>query len=173
MATATAPNGLNRRFARPSPIIVGLALLSAGAIAFATLCPIGMRPHVLPANGERFLAYALLGALVSRASGRRWLLATAIVVFVALGLEAAQWLVPGRDAAMADAMVKALGGVLGSGAAQLVYPIRRLVTRLGARNNPIDGLQATSLSGFARPPAAAMKPATSSTPTSRVRSVNT
>mgnify|MGYP001556024005 CR=1 FL=1 len=169
MATATAPKGRNRRIARPSPMIIGFAVLGAAAIAVATLCPIGMRPHLLPANGERFVAYAVLGALVSRASGRRWLLATAIVVLVALSLEAAQRLVPGRDAAVADAMVKALGGVLGSGAAQLAFPIRRLA----ARNNPSDGRQATSFSGRASPPAVAMKLATSSTPTSRVRSVKT
>lgn len=132
METATAPKGRNRRIARPSPMMVGLAVLSAAAIAFATLCPIQMRPHLLGANEERFAAYLALGALVSWASGRHWLGATAIVVIVALGLEAAQCLVPGRDAAWADAVVKAFGGALGSGAAQLVFPAKRLLTRLAA-----------------------------------------
>jgi VanZ family protein len=113
-------------------MMVGSAVLAAAAIAFATLCPIQMRPHLLGADAERFAAYLALGALVSRASGRHWLGATTIVVIVALGLEAAQRLVPGRDAAWADAVVKALGGVFGSGAAQLVFPVRRLFTRLAA-----------------------------------------
>jgi hypothetical protein len=110
-------------------MIVGLAALGAAAIAFVTLCPIGLRPHLASATEERFGAYFVLGVLVALAAGRRWLGAMAVVVVLALGLEAAQLLAPTRDAAMSDALVKALSGVLGTAAAQLIFPVRRLLTR--------------------------------------------
>jgi len=118
-----------RRLARPSPLVVGLALAGAAGIAFVTLCPIGLRPHLGSATQERFGAYFVLGVLVALAAGRRWLGATAVVLLLAFGLEAAQALAPGRDPAMSDALVKALGGVLGAAVAQLVFPIRRLIAR--------------------------------------------
>ena len=106
--------------------MIGLAATGLAAIVFATLCPIGLRPHVASPNLERFVAYMALGGLVARACGRRALGATALVLLAAIGLEAAQALVPGRHAALSDAVVKSLGGVLGCAAAQVAYPIRRL-----------------------------------------------
>jgi hypothetical protein len=119
-----------RRLARPSPLVVGLALTAVAAIAFVTLCPIGLRPRLASATQERLCAYFVLGVLIALAAGRRWLGATAVVLILAFGLEAAQALAPGRDPAMSDALVKAFGGVLGAAAAQLVFPVRRLIVRI-------------------------------------------
>jgi hypothetical protein len=123
--------GLERRLARPSPRLVGLAVLALAAIAYATLCPIGLRPHFADANVERFGAYLVLGGLVALAAGRRVLAATAAVVLIALALEAAQHLVPGRHGVVSDALVKALGGVAGVALAQFAYPLRRRLARAG------------------------------------------
>jgi hypothetical protein len=133
MAAATSYAGANRRLARPSPLFVGFVLLGAAVVAFVTLCPIGLRPHLATANEERFGAYFILGALIALAARRRGLAATAFVVVLAFGLEAAQLLTPGRDAAVSDAMVKALGGVFGSAAGQLIFPLRRLIAARGQR----------------------------------------
>jgi len=95
------------------------------AIAFVTLCPIGMRPHLASGDEERFAAFLVLGGLISHAAGRRGLSATAAVVLLAFGLELAQGLAPGRHAALSDALVKTLGGVVGVAAAQLAFPLRR------------------------------------------------
>ncbi|MFL5295000.1 MAG: hypothetical protein ACJ798_01330 [Phenylobacterium sp.] len=129
MTTAIPSGAPDRRLARPSPLSIALAAAVLAGIAFATLCPIGLRPHLASANAERFAAFALLGAAVGMAAGRRALAATALVVLAAFALEAAQGLAPGRDPALSDALVKALGGVLGSAGAQLAYPLRRLIAR--------------------------------------------
>src|SRR4051812_50023557 len=125
MTAAETFRGPERRLARPSPLLIGLAAAVLAAIAFATLCPIGLRPPLATADQERFAAFALLGAVAGLAAGRRALAATALVVLAAFALEAAQGLAPGRDAALSDAMVKALGGVAGSAAAQLMFPLKR------------------------------------------------
>lgn len=119
--------GADRRRGRYSAPFVAFAVLGVASIAFATLCPIGMRPHLASANEERFWAYFVLGVLVALAAPRRWLGATLFVVVLAFVLEAGQRLAPGRDAAVADAMLKALGGVFGSAAGQSLFPLRRLI----------------------------------------------
>jgi hypothetical protein len=130
MASAGFQGETERRRATASKPVVGLALLGAAGVAFVTLCPIEWRPHLASANLERFAAYGVLGALISRASGRRGLAATVVAVGLAFGLEAGQRLAPGRHAEMADALVKALGGVLGVAGVQLMYPLRRIMVRL-------------------------------------------
>jgi len=125
MAIDAAHAGPERRVARPSPSRIGLAALAVAAIAFVTLCPIGLRPHLASGDEERFAAFLALGVLAGRAAGRRGLVATAAVVLLAFGLEGAQGLAPGRHAALSDALVKALGGVVGAAAAQLAYPLMR------------------------------------------------
>lgn len=132
MTPVSAYAGRERRLARPSPLLVALALTALAAIAYATLCPIGLRPHLGGADQERFGAFFLLGGLVALAAGRRWVGATAAVALVAFGLEAAQGFMPDRDPRLADAMVKVLGGAAGVALAQLLFPIRRLVLRAGA-----------------------------------------
>jgi hypothetical protein len=129
MSASAAYAGPERRLAGPSPLQIALAALAAAAVAFATLCPIALRPHFASADLERFCAYAVLGVLVARAAGRRALAATAIMVLLAVGLEFAQRFVPGRHATVADAAVKALGGVAGAALAELAYPLRRLLAR--------------------------------------------
>lgn len=129
MATATSHIGPDRRLAKPSPLLVGLVVLGVASISFATLCPISLRPHLASANEERFGAYFVVGVLIALVAGRRWLAATTFVAVLAFGLEAAQLLVPGRDAVVSDALVKALGGVLGSAAGQFIFPLKRLIAR--------------------------------------------
>lgn len=125
--------GRERRRAKPSPAAIALAALGLLAVAFATLCPPDLRPHLADANLERLGAYFVLGGLFAFAAGRRVIAATAAIVLLAVALEAAQRLVPGRHGQIADAAVKALGGDLGVAAAQLRYPLLRLAARLGAR----------------------------------------
>ncbi|THD60221.1 hypothetical protein [Phenylobacterium sp.] len=132
MSIPVVPVGHERRRAKPSPWKIGLAALAIAAIVFVTLCPAGLRPHFAPANLERFGAYFVMGALVVLAAGRRVLAATALVVALAVVLEAAQALAPGRDPAAADAIVKALGGVTGAALVAISYPVRRWLARLVA-----------------------------------------
>jgi hypothetical protein len=136
MATTTPFARRERRSARPSLEVLGLALLGVAAVGFVTLCPIGLRPHLVSANVERMAAYLVLGVLISRASGRRGLGATVLVMALAIGLEAAQMLAPGRHAHVADALVKAFGGVSGVAGAQLMFPLRRLIVRLSGLGDP-------------------------------------
>ncbi len=127
MATTISDTRPERRQAKPSVLLIALAILGAEITGFVTLCPIALRPHLWSANHERFAAYFILGVLVARAGQRRWLSALALIVLLAFGLEAAQRLVPGRHAMLSDATVKALGGVLGCAAAQVGFPLRRLL----------------------------------------------
>ena len=117
--------GPERRLAKPSPLAIGLAALVFAGIAFATLCPQSMRPHLGDADVERFGAYVLLGACASLAFPRRGSLVVFAVAIAAFGLEAGQLLVPGRDAVFSDACVKAMGGVWGCFAAQSSYALKR------------------------------------------------
>jgi len=129
MVSLSAYAGPNRRLAKPSPLIVGLAALGAAGIAFATLCPQSLRPHMGDPDAERFAAFMILGALIALAAGRRWARATMAIVTLAVGLEAAQLIVPGRDAMLADAIIKAMGGVCGVASAQAFFILRRLALR--------------------------------------------
>lgn len=136
MSTTIFETRPERRRAKPSVPLIALAILCAAVTGFVTLCPIALRPHLWSANHERFAAYFVLGALVALAAQRRWLGGLAMVLFLAFGLEAAQRLVPGRHAMLSDATVKALGGVLGCAAAQLSFPLRRLLAGTPAPANP-------------------------------------
>jgi VanZ family protein len=125
--------GRERRRAAPSLLMASLAVTVLAAIVFATLCPIGLRPHLGGANEERFGAYFLLGVMAALAAPRRPAAAAIIVVLAAVGLEYAQQLAPSRHAHVADAAVKALGGIVGVLSGQLAFPARRLL--LGARSD--------------------------------------
>lgn len=126
----------DRRRAKPSAITVGAALLGMAAVGFATLCPAGLRPHLANADVERFSAYLVLGALISRAAGRRAVGATMLVMALAFGLEATQRFAPGRHAQMTQALIKAFGGLSGVMAAELVFPLKRLMMRLSGLSDP-------------------------------------
>ncbi len=97
----------------PLPFVVLAALLFC-AIAAATLCPQALRPHLGPADLERFGAYLAFGLCTAWAFPRRPLAVVVVVALAAFGLEAAQKLAPGRDAHLSDASVKALGGLCGA-----------------------------------------------------------
>lgn len=120
--------GPERRVAKPWLPAVGLSLLVFVAIAFATLCPPELRPHLAGADEERFGAYFLLGGCMAFALPRRTSAVILVIALVAFGLEAGQLLVPGRDAALPDACVKAMGGVWGAFAARSSYSLRRTLS---------------------------------------------
>jgi len=128
--------GANRRFSKPSPMLIALAVLGIAGITYATLCPLGMRPHFANADEERFGAYFVLGFALALAAPRRWVSTSLFVAALAIGLEASQLFIPGRDARVTDALVKVLGGVFGSGAGHAIHPAKRLAMRLLGRDKP-------------------------------------
>lgn len=112
---------------RRAAVICGWA--SVLLIVFSTLSPIDIRPHLpgLGPDGERFVAFALAGALLSFAyPGKRWLIVAAIMV-AGLGLEWAQTFELTRHGRPHDAVIKVLGAALG-GVAALAFD--RAVERL-------------------------------------------
>jgi VanZ family protein len=91
-------------------------------VAFATLCPVELRPHVSTPDLERFTTFVALGLIFGFAYARKkglWL-ALSIVVGSALGLELLQLIDPSRDGRVADALFKAIGGALGAATGHLV-----------------------------------------------------
>jgi hypothetical protein len=131
MAQKRTPEGFReRRLHRPSSGVFITAVAGLAGIVFATLCPIGMRPHFASPNIERFGAYFVLGILLSLAFPRGRLAVITGVLVLACALEAAQLLIPGRDGRVVDATVKALGGIVGASAGYGVYPLRRLLKSL-------------------------------------------
>ena len=94
------------------------ALIGWGAVAlvvFATLSPIGARPHIahLGPQIERFIAYLIAAAALATAyPSRKGVILTCIVAGAA-GLELAQHFEASRHARILDAAVKIVGGVTG------------------------------------------------------------
>ena len=86
----------------------------AAAIAFATIGPARLRPHLhLGQNGEHALAFVLLGLAFGLAHTRnRSLTATLVIAFTGL-IEILQFWAPGRHARMGDFVVDALAASLG------------------------------------------------------------
>ena len=119
-------------------LLAGLAL---AAIAFVTLCPMPLRPRWFAnPDAERFVAFAGLGFAAKLAFPRKHAWTMLVLVLIAVGLEAAQHLAPGRDAHMRDALVKAIGATTGVqfGLASLIA--RRAVAkrlRLGVEAYPL------------------------------------
>ncbi|WP_158914702.1 VanZ family protein [Caulobacter sp. S45] len=110
-------------------LALAIGWLIVAVIVFSTLSPIHLRPKTGHPDFERFVAFFLAGACfaVAYPRHRRWVSA-AIVVGACL-LEAAQLLVPGRDAHVHDAVVKVVGGLVGMAIAALIdhrIAIRRL-----------------------------------------------
>lgn len=110
------------------------AWLALAAILFVTISPIGYRPHdVVSTDFDRAAAYAILSALFVFAYPRHRLAVGALVVLVAGGAELFQFISPTRHPHLADAAVKAAGGIGGlfagsllhSGMAQLLSGARR------------------------------------------------
>lgn len=95
-------------------LIRGAAWLLAVGIVAVTLGPLGLRPRLGDAQLERFMAYFLTASAFVIAYPRRPVTIGAVAVLAAAGLELGQLFVPGRDAGVADALAKALGGALGA-----------------------------------------------------------
>ena len=136
MSGKTQGLGIERRVTRPSPLFAAGSALALVMIACATFCPIQYRPHFAAANHERFAAYFALAFLLALTFRRRWATVAAVVVLLAVAMEAGQALVPTRDPRLADAVVKALGGLLGSGAGYAVFPSRRALLWAARRLTP-------------------------------------
>jgi hypothetical protein len=105
---------------RPDPELLRKVAAATGwcaalVIVFATLSPIGARPHIagFGADLERFLAFFVTAGALAFAYPRRrgWILLA--VIGVAVGLEVAQSFAPTRHGRAPDAVVKVLGGLVG------------------------------------------------------------
>jgi len=95
--------------------ILVVAWASLAFIVFATLSPIGLRPHLASVSLERFGAFALAGVLFGLAYPSRFWLVLAMVLGAAVGLELLQFMTPDRHGEVRDAMVKVAGGAFGVG----------------------------------------------------------
>ena len=94
------------------------ALIGWGAVAvvvFATLSPIGARPHLahMGPQLERFIAYLVAAAALATAYPSRKGVILLCIVAGAAGLEIAQHFEASRHARALDAVVKIMGGVSG------------------------------------------------------------
>lgn len=98
---------------RKTAIVLAWAVLAL--IVFATLSPIGLRPHIGSVGVERFGAFAVVGLLFGLAYPRHFWVVLLLVVGTALLLEALQRLTPDRHGEIPDALVKFVGGVVGVG----------------------------------------------------------
>jgi len=110
---------------------------SLGFIVYATLVPPGMRPTLgdIGANYERFAAYAVASGLLVLAYPRHPVRVGILVIAFAIALEFAQLEIPGRDARVADMLVKAAGGLAGIVAAAL-WNRRVAAQQLAAAKDP-------------------------------------
>lgn len=94
-------------------------------IAFATLSPIGLRPHLGDSNVERAAAYLLLGIAFALSFPRHATRAAFFVVGVAAMLEALQLIDPGRHGRFEDMAIKAVAGLIGVATVVLAGKLRR------------------------------------------------
>jgi hypothetical protein len=98
-------------------VVLFIAWATLLLIVFATLSPIGLRPHLASVSIERFGAFAIVGLLFGLAHPARLGLVLACVGGAAVGLEVLQHLTPDRHGEVLDAMVKLAGSVAGVGTA--------------------------------------------------------
>jgi VanZ family protein len=89
------------------------AWLLLAAIAFVTLSPIELRPDTGHVISERVFAFIALGATFGAGYPRRLPFGAAVTLAAAIGLEAAQFLAPGRHPRLVDAGEKLAGGLVG------------------------------------------------------------
>lgn len=94
---------------------------AVGLVVFATLSPIGARPHLalLGPQLERFIAYLVAAAALATAYPSRKGLILLCLVAGAAGLELAQHFEASRHARLLDAFVKITGGLAGLALAAL------------------------------------------------------
>jgi hypothetical protein len=100
---------------RMFPVLLRVsAWFCLAVIAVITLSPIGLRPETgLSPQIERFVAFAVVGALFAAAYPRYILFAAIIVLGAAVMLELLQLLAPSRHGRLFDAGVKVGGGLVG------------------------------------------------------------
>lgn len=108
-------------------IFLSLSLALIALVTFATLSPLGLRPHMGGATVERFGAFGLIGFALGMTFPRRFWLVLGIVIVTALGLELLQLLTPDRHGRLIDAWVKLAGGVAGVCASWLALRLLPLV----------------------------------------------
>jgi len=84
-------------------------------VVFATLSPIGARPHIahMGPQLERFIAYLVAASALAIAYPSRKGVILLCIVAGAAGLELAQYFEASRHARALDALVKMMGGVSG------------------------------------------------------------
>lgn len=90
-----------------------------GFITFATLSPLGVRPHVAGVGFEHIGAFAVTGLLFALAYPRHSLIVVILVFGSAVLLELSQLLTPDRHARLSDLLVKFAGGSIGIVAARV------------------------------------------------------
>ncbi|NEV76388.1 hypothetical protein DYI24_04940 [Rhodopseudomonas sp. BR0C11] len=102
------------------------AWLCLAGIAFATLSPIGLRPTTgFSPSIERFVAFAVVGALFGAAYPRYILFAAMIVLGAAVLFELLQVLEASRHGRLFDASVKLAGGAIGLAAGSIAGRLLR------------------------------------------------
>jgi len=109
-------------------IITAIAWAILAFIVFATLSPIGLRPHFEDVSVERFGAFGFVSLLFGLAYPKRLWLVLALVAGTAFALEALQHLTPDRHGHLSDALVKFAGSISGVGAAWLVNRVIAALT---------------------------------------------
>ena len=102
-------------------LVVFAAWTAFGVICFVTLSPMALRPQTGEPRLERFVAYAVLGALFMAAYPRHFIRLAVFLALAALGLEALQHLTPDRHGRMADATQKVLGAWAGCAALRSLH----------------------------------------------------
>ncbi|MET0968690.1 MAG: VanZ family protein [Tardiphaga sp.] len=94
-------------------LVVVIAWSTLLFIAYATLSPIGLRPHLGNVSIERFGAFAAFGLLFGLAYPRHFWLVLVMVLGSAVMLEMLQRITPDRHGMLPDAEVKVFGGLAG------------------------------------------------------------
>lgn len=105
--------------------LIAIAWACVAFIAFATLSPIGLRPHLASPHREYVLAFATLSLLFSLTYPNRPVLVLALIVCAAAILETLQAFTVDRHPRVLDFLFKSMGAVCGSFAAA-VY--RRVIS---------------------------------------------
>jgi len=101
-----------------------VAWLLLGAITFATVSPLGLRPRLdVPISLERAAAFGLLGLAFAAAYPKRIWSALGLVLFAAIGLELLQNVRPDRHGRELDAVVKIGGASVGLAVGWLIVKI--------------------------------------------------
>jgi VanZ family protein len=105
-------------------LLVTAAWIALALIVFVTLSPLETRPVITEnPNIERFAAFALVGLLFGLSYPRRLAIDASFVVIVAGLLETLQLMTRDRHGHIADAFVKAAGGVCGVAVALAVLVV--------------------------------------------------